>query len=156
MLKEMLNHVREKCPLIHNITNYVTVNDCANILLACGGSPIMADDAEEAEEITAICGGLNINIGTLNQRTIPAMHLAGKKANELGHPVVLDPVGAGASKLRTNTAKALLEDIHLQNQIYRQGTARGQGYEGKSAADGRICKEICAGNGCGDCHYGRD
>ena len=113
MLKEMLNHVREKCPLIHNITNYVTVNDCANILLACGGSPIMADDAEEAEEITAICGGLNINIGTLNQRTIPAMHLAGKKANELGHPVVLDPVGAGASKLRTNTAKALLEDIHF-------------------------------------------
>ena len=113
MLKEMLNHVREKCPLIHNIANYVTVNDCANILLACGGSPIMADDAEEAEEITAICGGLNINIGTLNQRTIPAMHLAGKKANELGHPVVLDPVGAGASKLRTNTAKALLEDIHF-------------------------------------------
>ena len=93
MLKEMLNHVREKCPLIHNITNYVTVNDCANILLACGGSPIMADDAEEAEEITAICGGLNINIGTLNQRTIPAMHLAGKKANELGHPVVLDLLG---------------------------------------------------------------
>lgn len=113
MLKEMLEHVREKCPLIHNITNYVTVNDCANILLACGGSPIMADDAEEAEEITAICGGLNINIGTLNQRTIPAMHLAGKKANELGHPVVLDPVGAGASKLRTNTAKALLENIHF-------------------------------------------
>ena len=56
---------------------------------------------------------MNINIGTLNQRTIPAMHLAGKKANELGHPVVLDPVGAGASKLRTNTAKALLEDIHF-------------------------------------------
>lgn len=111
MLKEMLDNVREKCPLIHNITNYVTVNDCANILLACGGSPIMADDADEAEEITAICGGLNINIGTLNQRTIPAMHLAGRKANELGHPVVLDPVGAGASKLRTNTAKELIEDV---------------------------------------------
>lgn len=111
MLKEMLNHVREKCPLIHNITNYVTVNDCANILLACGGSPIMADDAEEAEEITAICGGLNINIGTLNQRTIPAMHLAGKKANELGHPVVLDPVGAGASSLRTETALGLVREV---------------------------------------------
>ena len=165
MLKEMLNHVREKCPLIHNITNYVTVNDCANILLACGGSPIMADDAEEAEEITAICGGLNINIGTLNQRTIPAMHLAGKKANELGHPVVLDPVGAGASKLRTNTAKALLEDIHFTVQDTGSGDRRrkgrrcgyrGQGDEGKSAADGCICKEIRAGNGCGDCHYGRD
>lgn len=108
MLKEMLDNVRGKCPLIHNITNYVTVNDCANILLACGGSPIMADDAGEVEEITAICGGLNINIGTLNARTIPAMHLAGKKANELGHPIVLDPVGAGASKLRTDTARELL------------------------------------------------
>lgn len=113
MLQEMLENVRKNCPLIHNITNYVTVNDCANILLACGGSPIMADDAEEAEEITSICGGLNINIGTLNQRTIPAMYLAGKKANALGHPVVLDPVGAGASALRTKTAKELIENIQF-------------------------------------------
>ena len=111
MLKEMVENVREKCPLIHNITNYVTVNDCANVLLACGGSPIMSDDVDEAEEITSICGGLNINIGTLNQRTIPAMHKAGKKANELGHPVVLDPVGAGASRLRTQTAKNLIENV---------------------------------------------
>lgn len=111
MLKEMLINVRKKSPLVHNITNYVTVNDCANILLACGGSPIMADDVEEAAEITAICGGLNINIGTLNARTIPAMHVAGKKANELGHPVVLDPVGAGASVLRTKTANDLIREI---------------------------------------------
>ncbi len=111
MLKEMLENVRKNCPLVHNITNYVTVNDCANILLACGGSPIMADDADEVEEITTLCGGLNINIGTLNQRTIPAMHKAGKKANELGHPVVLDPVGAGASTLRTRTAVELIENI---------------------------------------------
>ena len=111
MFKEMLVSVREKTPLIHNITNYVTVNDCANMLLACGGSPIMTDDADEVEEITSICSGLNINIGTLNQRTIPAMILAGKKSNELGHPVVLDPVGAGASKLRTKTALTLIEEI---------------------------------------------
>lgn len=111
MLKEMLENVRNTCPLIHNITNYVTVNDCANALLACGGSPIMADDVDEVEDITSICGGLNINIGTLNQRTIPAMHKAGKKANELGHPVILDPVGAGASALRTNTAKELIEHV---------------------------------------------
>lgn len=111
MLKEMLENVRKTCPLIHNITNYVTVNDCANVLLACGGSPIMSDDVDEVEEITAICGGLNINIGTLNQRTIPAMHKAGKKANELGHPVVLDPVGAGASALRTQTAKDLIKTV---------------------------------------------
>ena len=84
----MLENVRIKSPLIHNITNYVTVNDCANILLACGGNPIMADDIGEAEEITSVCDGLNINIGTLNQRTIPAMLAAGKRANTLGHPVV--------------------------------------------------------------------
>lgn len=113
MFKEMLDRVREMHPLIHNITNYVTVNDCANILLACGGSPIMADDPEEVEEITSICSGLNLNIGTLNSRTIPSMLLAGKRSNELGHPVVLDPVGAGASALRTKTALELLEKIRF-------------------------------------------
>lgn len=111
MFAQMLKNVREKSPLIHNITNYVTVNDCANIVLACGASPIMADDVGEVEEITTVCGGLNINIGTLNARTIPAMLLAGKKANALGHPVVLDPVGAGASKLRTETAMKLLDKV---------------------------------------------
>ena len=104
MFEQFFENVRQKHPLIHNITNYVTVNDCANMLLACGGSPIMADELEDAVEITAICGGLNINIGTLNQRTIPTMFAAGKRAKELGHPIVLDPVGAGASKLRTDTA----------------------------------------------------
>ncbi len=108
---EMSKTVREKCPLIHSITNYVTVNDCANVLLALGASPIMSDDKCEVEEITSICGGLNINIGTLNERTIESMLIAGKKANEQGHPVVLDPVGAGASCLRTNTALKLLNEI---------------------------------------------
>ncbi|MEG0291704.1 MAG: hydroxyethylthiazole kinase [Anaerovoracaceae bacterium] len=111
MIKEILMNVRNNGPLVHNITNYVTVNDCANILLAVGGAPIMADDMAEVEEITSICGGLNINIGTLNQRTIKSMYLAGLKSNELGHPVLLDPVGAGASKLRTETAKGLIEEI---------------------------------------------
>ena len=87
MLGEMLENVRRSSPLIHNITNYVTVNDCANILLACGASPIMADDVDEAEEISSLCAGTNINIGTLNQRTIPAMLKAGKQAVALGHPV---------------------------------------------------------------------
>ena len=113
MFSKILSNVREKCPLIHNITNYVTVNDVANILLACGGSPIMSDDEGEVEEITAICGGLNINIGTLNKNTIPSMFLAGKKANELGHKVLLDPVGAGASALRTNTALDLLKKVRF-------------------------------------------
>lgn len=113
MEKNLIKNVRETVPLVHNITNYVTVNDVANILLACGGSPIMADDAGEAEEITSICGGLNINIGTLNARTIESMLLAGKRANELGHVTVLDPVGAGASKLRTDTAIRLLDEVQF-------------------------------------------
>ncbi|HNY00487.1 MAG TPA: hydroxyethylthiazole kinase [Oscillospiraceae bacterium] len=108
-----MRNVRSACPLIHNITNYVTVNDVANILLACGGSPIMADSPEEAEDIAVICGGLNINIGTLNAATIPAMLIAGKKAGELGHPVLLDPVGAGASRLRTETALRLIRELRL-------------------------------------------
>lgn len=111
MFGNYLEAVRSKSPLVHNITNYVTVNDCANILLACGGSPIMSDDCGEVEEITSICGGLNINIGTLNKNTIPAMLLAGKKANAVGHPVLLDPVGAGASSLRTQTAYQLLDEV---------------------------------------------
>lgn len=112
MFEEIFEQVRQKCPLIHNITNYVTVNDCANMLLACGGSPIMADEPEEVVEITSICGGLNLNIGTLNKRTVPSMFAAGKRAGELGHPIVLDPVGAGASRLRTDTALELLNDVH--------------------------------------------
>ena len=111
MFKKMYENVRENCPLIHNITNYVTVNDCANIVIACGASPIMSDDKDEVAEITTICSGLNINIGTLNSRTIASMLIAGKRANELNHPVVLDPVGAGASGLRTQTAMQLLEEV---------------------------------------------
>lgn len=113
MLKQMLEQVREKKPLVHNITNYVTVNDCANILLACGASPIMADDVEEVSEITTLCAGLNINIGTLNQRTVEAMLKAGKQANACEYPIILDPVGVGASSLRTETAYRLLENIQF-------------------------------------------
>ena len=113
VLKTMLENVRAKTPLVHNITNYVTVNDVANVLLAAGGSPIMSDDADDVEDITSICGGLNINIGTLNKNTIPSMFLAGKKANALGHIVLLDPVGAGASRLRTDTANRLMQEVRF-------------------------------------------
>lgn len=112
-VKLMMDKVKAHHPLIHNITNYVTVNDCANILLACGASPIMADDKREVEEITSICHGLNINIGTLNERTIESMILAGKKAQSLGHPIVLDPVGTGASGLRTQTTQQLLKTLKI-------------------------------------------
>lgn len=112
-MKKCLENVRKNVPLVHNITNYVTVNDVANILLACGGSPIMSDEPEDVEDITSICGGLNINIGTLHKSSIEGMMRAGKRANELGHPVLLDPVGAGASKLRTDTALHIMEEIKL-------------------------------------------
>ena len=111
MLGKYLESVRKNVPLVHNITNYVTVNDVANILLACGGSPIMSDEPEDVEDITSICGGLNINIGTLNKSSIEGMYRAGRRANEVGHVVLLDPVGAGASALRTNTAVGLMKEI---------------------------------------------
>lgn len=106
-LSQALNNVRTKHPLVHNITNYVTVHDVANIILACGGSPIMSDEPEDVEDITSICNALNINIGTLNKRTIDGMFTAAAKAQSLGHAMLLDPVGAGASKLRTTTALEL-------------------------------------------------
>lgn len=140
-LETILTNVREKTPLVHNITNYVTVNDCANILLACGGSPIMSDDREDVEDITSICGGLNINIGTLNQNTIPSMFLAGKRSNALGHPVLLDPVGAGASRLRTKTAADLIDQVKFtvirgnisEIKALAQGSASTKGVDADQA-----------------------
>ncbi|MBQ7069624.1 MAG: hydroxyethylthiazole kinase [Synergistaceae bacterium] len=111
MLGKYLENVRKKSPLIHNITNYVTVNDVANILLAVGASPIMSDEPDDAVEITQICNGLNINIGTLNSRTIKGMFVSAEKSFELKHVNLLDPVGAGASKLRTDTAIKLMQKI---------------------------------------------
>ena len=111
MLGKCFESVKEKTPLIHNITNYVTVNDVANALLALGGSPIMSDEPDDVADITSICGGVNINIGTLNKRSIEAMFISGKKSKELGHIVLLDPVGAGASKLRTETALKIMNEI---------------------------------------------
>lgn len=129
MFEKILENVRKKHPLVHNITNYVTVNDCANILLAAGASPIMADDINEVEEITTICSALNINIGTLNERTIASMIKAGKKANAIAHPVILDPVGAGASELRTDTAFRLLKEVKF-------AVIRGNSSEIKTVAQG--------------------
>ena len=106
-----LDRVRERRPLIHCITNYVTANDVANLLLACGASPIVADEPEEVEEITARCAGLCLNLGTPSRRTIPSLMRAGVKAGELGRPVVLDPVGVGASALRLRTAQELMARV---------------------------------------------
>ncbi|MBQ7705205.1 MAG: hydroxyethylthiazole kinase [Selenomonadaceae bacterium] len=105
--------VREKIPLVHCITNYVTVNDVANAILAVGGSPIMADDIHEVEEITAIASALVINIGTLNERTAASMLAAAATANKKNVPIILDPVGAGVSNLRNKITERLLKNFKL-------------------------------------------
>lgn len=108
-----LEAVRTHTPLVHNITNAVTVNDCANALLAAGASPIMSDEPDDVVDITSICNALTLNIGTLNTRSIAAMKVAGARSAELGHPILLDPVGAGASGLRTRTAADLLDTLPI-------------------------------------------
>lgn len=110
---DLLAKVRNEKPLVHHITNYVTVNDCANITLAIGASPVMADDINEVEEMVSLSSSLVLNIGTLNERTIHSMLAAGKKANELNIPIVLDPVGAGATTYRTAMAKKLIKELNI-------------------------------------------
>ncbi|MBE5846174.1 MAG: hydroxyethylthiazole kinase [Lachnospiraceae bacterium] len=113
MLGDLLANVRKKKPLIHTITTYVTANDCANMVIACGAAPIMADDPAEAAQVTSICAGLDINLGTLTERKAQSMHLAGIRSNELQHPVILDPVGVGASSFRRETVARLLKDVRF-------------------------------------------
>lgn len=109
----LLEAVRTKRPLVHHITNYVTVNDCANITLAIGASPVMADDVEEAADIAAIASSVVLNMGTLNRQTVESMIAAGKRANQCGIPVIFDPVGAGASRLRNDTAARILREVNI-------------------------------------------
>jgi hydroxyethylthiazole kinase len=130
-ISQLLGLVKEKRPLVHHITNYVSVNDCANIVLALGASPVMADDEGEVADMLKIASALVINIGTLNERTMSSMFAAANKANELGIPVVLDPVGAGATPLRTQTAEKFLKEIQL-------AVLRGNMSEIKALAGARV------------------
>lgn len=109
----ILTALRKSRPRVHSITNYVTAEACANLLHACGALPIMADAPEEAAEITAQSRALNLNLGTLNPARAEAMRAAGSAANRLGIPVVLDPVGAGATAFRRQTAAVLLREIRF-------------------------------------------
>lgn len=106
-----LEKTRKKRPLVHFITNAVTVNDCANATLAVGASPIMADDPAEAADVSAMCQATVLNMGTPCERTVKAMVLAGSRAREQGHHVVFDPVGAGVSNLRKNAARSILDEV---------------------------------------------
>jgi hydroxyethylthiazole kinase len=108
-----LRLLREQKPLVHQITNYVVMNETANATLALGALPVMAHAREEVEEMVALAGALVLNIGTLSSHWVEAMLLAGKAANEHGIPVVLDPVGAGATRFRTETARRLLDEVKI-------------------------------------------
>ncbi|MFA4825431.1 MAG: hydroxyethylthiazole kinase [Methanoregula sp.] len=112
-LSDLFARVRKNRPLVHHITNYVTVNDCANITICAGGAPIMADAIEEVAEMTGIVNALVLNIGTLNKLQVESMLAAGRKANERKIPIILDPVGAGATRFRTDTARRLLSELEI-------------------------------------------
>ena len=108
---ELLIRIKECRPLIHHITNYVTMNDCANAVLALGGSPIMAKDPSEVEEVVAMSKALVLNMGTPDSNTFKSMILAGKIAKEMKIPVIFDPVGAGVTPFRREMCRKLLSDI---------------------------------------------
>lgn len=112
-LKNSLENVRKNNPLTHCITNSVTINDCANAVLAIGGSPIMAEDEEEMEEVVEIADVLVINIGKLSKEQIKAMNVSAAHATKTNTPIILDPVGAGISQLRNNTIKYLVENNNI-------------------------------------------
>jgi len=110
---DSLRQLRETKPLVHQITNYVVMNETANATLALGALPVMAHAMEEVGEMAAIAGALVLNIGTLSPDWVEAMILAGQVANQRGTPVVLDPVGAGATTYRTETAKRILDEVRV-------------------------------------------
>ncbi|MFP5105954.1 hydroxyethylthiazole kinase [Neobacillus sp. C211] len=112
-LYETLEEVRKVNPLVHNITNVVVTNFTANGLLALGASPVMAYAAEEVADMAKIASSLVLNIGTLNPQTVESMIIAGKAANESGVPVIFDPVGAGATRYRTETAQRIMNEVKV-------------------------------------------
>lgn len=126
-INETLSQIKEKNPLTHCITNSVTINDCANAVLAIGGSPFMAEDAEELEEVVTIADALVINIGKLSKEQINSMNVSAKAANETDTPIILDPVGVGVTELRNKTTMDLINN-------YNMATIRGNITEIKSIA----------------------
>lgn len=112
-IPDTLNKFKTTTPLTQCITNFVTVNDCANAILALGGSPIMADDPQEVEEIVNIANALVINIGTVRKEQIEAMKLSSAQANKTNTPITIDPVGVGISKVRNDTTLDLIENYDV-------------------------------------------
>ena len=110
---DSLQRLRDAKPLVHQITNYVVMNETANATLALGALPVMAHAREEVAEMVRLAGALVLNIGTLSPEWVDAMLIAGRTANEAGVPVVLDPVGAGATTYRTETAQRILDEVDV-------------------------------------------
>jgi len=108
---QMMENVRMKKPLVHHITNYVTVNDCANICICSGGSPVMTDELKDVEDMVSIANAVVLNMGTLNERTVQSMLAAGNIAKSKGVPVVFDAVGAGATTYRKTVAKLIIDKV---------------------------------------------
>lgn len=140
----LLSRVREKSPLVHNITNVVVTNFTANGLLALGASPVMAYAHEEVADMAKIAGALVLNMGTLTPEIVEAMLIAGKSANKQGVPVIFDPVGAGATPYRTETARRICEELDL-------AIIRGNGAEiANSVGEAWEIKGVDAGAAGGD------
>ena len=150
--------LREHKPLVHQITNYVVMNETANATLALGALPVMAHAIEEVEELASVAGALVLNIGTLSKHWIEAMLLAARAANRGGAPIVLDPVGAGATKLRTETAKRILDEreiavvrgnaAELATLAGREAEIRGVESIGATDSGAELAKTAAAELGC--------
>jgi len=155
---EDLRALRERKPLVHQITNYVVMNETANATLALGALPVMAHAKEEVEELASVAGALVLNIGTLSQYWIESMLLAAKAANAAGVPVVFDPVGAGATRFRTETAKRILSEAEIAivrgnaaeiaTLAGREAEIRGVESMGASDSGGELTKAAAAALGC--------
>jgi len=149
-----LKQLREQKPLVVNITNYVVMNNTANALLAIGASPIMAHSKQEMAEMMSFCGALVINIGTLDSHWIQRMHYAVEQANVHRKPVVLDPVGCGASQIRTQTARQIAQQAetliirgNASEIIALAGeVSKGKGVDAQDSSDSAICAAKCLVN----------
>lgn len=143
----LMANVRAKSPLVHLITNYVTVNDCANVAICAGGSPIMTDEMKDVVDISKIASAVVLNMGTLNVRTVDSMLLAGKVANENGVPVIFDPVGAGASRYRNEVADRILKNVKvavIKGNAGEIGFLSGTGGEVKGVDSVSASNEVAA------------
>lgn len=152
MISPLMDRVRSIRPLVHHITNTVTINDCANITLAMGASPVMAEAPEEVAEMASLADVLVLNIGTLSTSQVESMLIAGRTANDRGCPVVLDPVGAGATRFRTETVMRLIDRLDiavLKGNAGEIGTLAGVSAEvrgvdsaGMEGDPGEVCREL--------------